>query len=485
MASHGDRNGVDCDVLVIGAGAAGVAAAIEAASAGLSVYVAEAFPCVGGAAATGSGLTCVVDTPLQRQRGVADSVDGALQDWLDWGGADDADAEWARSYLAHSRADVYEWLGSFGVVWDGLIRTEGNRLPRQHQPRGGGGAIMAALMKVARSLPIEFSLLSEAVELTSSGGAISGAVLESGSRRREIAARSVVVASGGFANSTQMLARFGPTVGEGGRLLRGGAEQATGRGHELLEAVGAQFVGMDRVWTYAYGVVDPADPAEERGLAFWLTNDVWVNASGRRFHDESRRGGATATPALLAQKPATCWSIFDATEADQVTIPHPRFRRENGSPDRAAISDLLASSRYVHQAQSFEGLADAASLPREALLETQGTVGGWPGRGVPVEPQFGRDISTFRPIEQPPFYAVQFFPLARKCLGGVRTDLSCRVLRADGSLIHGLYAAGEVAGMAGGRLNGHAALEGTMLGPSLYSGRVAAREIARRFDAAQ
>jgi succinate dehydrogenase/fumarate reductase flavoprotein subunit len=79
-----------------------------------------------------------------------------------------------------------------------------------------------------------------------------------------------------------------------------------------------------------------------------------------------------------------------------------------------------------------------------------------------------------QPIEVAPLYAIQFLPLARKNFGGVRTDLGCRVLRPDGTAIEGLFAAGELAGMAGGHINGHAGLEGTMLGPSLFSGRVAA-----------
>ena len=76
-------------------------------------------------------------------------------------------------------------------------------------------------------------------------------------------------------------------------------------------------------------------------------------------------------------------------------------------------------------------------------------------------------------FDSPPYYAIQIFPLARKNFGGVKTDLHCRVLNKYFEPIPGVFAAGEVAGMAGGHINGKAGLEGTMLGPSIFSGRVA------------
>jgi predicted oxidoreductase len=95
--------------------------------------------------------------------------------------------------------------------------------------------------------------------------------------------------------------------------------------------------------------------------------------------------------------------------------------------------------------------------------------------GRAVDPDFGRPLAGLKPIDEPPYYAIQFFAAARKNLGGVRTDEDCQVVRTSGEPVPGLFAAGEVAGMAGGHINGQAALEGTMLGPSLFSGRVAGR----------
>ena len=93
--------------------------------------------------------------------------------------------------------------------------------------------------------------------------------------------------------------------------------------------------------------------------------------------------------------------------------------------------------------------------------------------GLDSEPKFGKSLKGSKKFDTPPYYAIQIFPLARKNFGGVKTDLRCRVLNKYFEPIPGLYAAGEVAGMAGGHINGKAGLEGTMLGPSVFSGRVA------------
>ena len=85
------------------------------------------------------------------------------------------------------------------------------------------------------------------------------------------------------------------------------------------------------------------------------------------------------------------------------------------------------------------------------------------------------DTNRPQPIVTPPFYAIQYFPLSRKSMGGVAVDLSCRVLDRRGQPIPNLYAVGELAGVGG--INGRAALEGTMLGPGLLMGRIAAREV--------
>ena len=93
--------------------------------------------------------------------------------------------------------------------------------------------------------------------------------------------------------------------------------------------------------------------------------------------------------------------------------------------------------------------------------------------GAERDPSTGRPLQGIAPLIEPPFYAIQFLPLARKNLGGVSTDLRCRVRSVSGEIIPGLYAAGELCGFAGGHIAGTRPLEGIMLGGCLFSGRVA------------
>mgnify|MGYP003335823355 CR=1 FL=1 len=112
-------------------------------------------------------------------------------------------------------------------------------------------------------------------------------------------------------------------------------------------------------------------------------------------------------------------------------------------------------------------------VDRETFLATVERYNSAFAKGLKTEPDFGKPLGASKPFDTPPYYAIQMFPMARKNFGGVKTDIRCRVLDKHFEPVAGLYAAGEVAGMAGGHVNGKAGLEGTMLGPSIFCGRVA------------
>jgi predicted oxidoreductase len=457
------------DVIVVGGGAAGLSAAIEAAGAGADVLVVEACAEPGGAAAVSGGGTFVAGSPLQRALGIDDSCELALGDWLRWGG-EEVDAAWAERYVRRSLQDVFDWLAGLGVAWTDVHHHEGNTVPRWHAPRGGGAEVVRVLRAAADARGVRWRLGARVSELVLEHGAVTGVALEGGER---LHARAVLVATGGFAGSAELVARHGPDAGEGSRVLLGGAPCAQGDGLALLTAAGAQVTGLDRLWLYPYGTPDDLDPSGLRGMAArGVRNEIWLNAAGRRFHDENARGGATGTRALLTQRPATCWSIFDDDEAALLTLTHPGYGTDE-EPDRAAVRAFLDRSPFVHRGATLSELAHSIGLPADALVATVEAYNSAFARSPPRD-DMGRDLQGLRPIDRPPYVALQYFPMARKCLGGVRTDASCRVQGERGP-IAGLYAAGEVAGMAGGHINGRAALEGTMFGPSLFSGRVAGR----------
>jgi predicted oxidoreductase len=357
------------------------------------------------------------------------------------------------------------------------VGQEGNRVPRWHAPRGAGGEIMAALEAKVQTLPnIRCQLNARVVDLVQEAGRVVGVVAEIAHLGRlEFRAPAVLLASGGFNSNPEMVREYTSEAARGAPVLLGGGRGAVGGGHRLLEELGADFVNMDAVWMYPYGTPDPKDLASGRGLVLrGMDGDIWVNQRGERFHNEAKRGGASGTRALLAQDPPMCWSIVDARVAGQIAVADPYYRR-GATPDRERTWELLNTSPHIRHADTVGDLAELMGVDRGTFVETVAEHNRLLASGAPVDPVFGRPLANLQPLETPPFYAIQFFPLARKNFGGVRTDLACRVLRPDGTAIPGLFAAGELAGMAGGHINGRAGLEGTMLGPSLYSGRVAGR----------
>ena len=149
------------------------------------------------------------------------------------------------------------------------------------------------------------------------------------------------------------------------------------------------------------------------------------------------------------------------------------YYRDGDKVVRAKVVELLDNSPFIRKADSLGELAKKMEVDVATFLATVARYNTACQQRLATEPEFGKPLKSSKAFDTPPYYGVQIFPLARKNFGGVKTDLQCRVLDKHFEPIAGLYAAGEVAGMAGGHINGRAGLEGTMLGPSVFSGRVA------------
>jgi succinate dehydrogenase/fumarate reductase flavoprotein subunit len=149
------------------------------------------------------------------------------------------------------------------------------------------------------------------------------------------------------------------------------------------------------------------------------------------------------------------------------------YYRDGATVRRDRIQELLDTSPYIKKADRLDDLAQAIEVDVPTFLDEVQRYNQAFDAGLATEPAFGKSLAESKKFDTPPYYAIQLFPLARKNFGGVKTDLRCRVLNRFFEPIPGLYAAGELAGMAGGHINGRAGLEGTMLGPAIFSGRVA------------
>jgi succinate dehydrogenase/fumarate reductase flavoprotein subunit len=189
-----------------------------------------------------------------------------------------------------------------------------------------------------------------------------------------------------------------------------------------------------------------------------------------------------SVPAVLRQPKATYWSIFDAKGRAAFFVSGSGWDDTNNVQREIFANPRM--SEWVKQTDSIADLAHATGLPADTLVQSVKRWNAMIAEGEDTEWQrFGRSATNLHAIDTPPFYAIQHFPLSRKSMGGVAVDLSCRVLDRRGRPIPNLYAVGELAGVGG--INGRAALEGTMLGPGLLMGRIAAREIVAHLKTKQ
>jgi succinate dehydrogenase/fumarate reductase flavoprotein subunit len=467
------RPAPDADVIVIGGGIAGLSAALEADAGGRSVLVVDANS-VGGGHAVKAGGFALVGTPLQDKKGYRDSPEIAARDLLAWG--EDADPDWVRRYVTASRTDVHDWLTGFGVRWGFILDTPEHSVLRFHFANGAALNVVVPMMRAAFAAPrIAFAWNTEAVALIKSSGAVRGVKvreLRTG-RERDLYAPAVIIATGGWQNDLEFVRReWRAEVPVPDRLYSGAGNFATGAGIRLGQAVGAATTRMDHQVTFTTGLPDPRDPTGTRALLTQNPAAIWVGSDGRRFINENGPS-KVADRTVLGQTPATHWLIFDADGFRSLRI------RDAVWLHNPPGIEPLKEAGLIRQADSVPALAAAAGLPPAAL---ESTVERWNAAVLAGEDtDFGR-FSPGRPdpfarvLGKAPFYALQLFPMTRKSMGGLAIDTGTHVLDTAGRPIPGLYAVGEVTGVAG--INGSYGGEGTFLGPSVYLGRLAGRAVA-------
>ncbi len=470
------------DVIVVGAGISGLSAALDLGRGGARVTVIDMSSVFGGHAVMSQGSVSIVATPAQERAGIQDSPDLAFQDFHRWG--EDPDTDWVRYYVDHSRRDIYDWLDELGVRFSEVVASSGNSVPREHQPVGRGIGLVTPIYRACLELDhIDFVWNSKVEQLLTADGRVIGVLVRDmrTGHERKLRSQSVILATGGFQSNLNMVREFWPAEFRfPERILAGSGRNSIGLGHQMAHAVGGELVHMDYQWNYFTGLPDPRYPGTNRGLNATNLYGILVNAEGRRF--ANFHGWAKEVmPILLKQKDATCWCIFD--EAGKP------FFSVSGSDwgDFKKVEKLIFQNPdLMKKADTLEELAKLADLPVQNVVETvaryndlveQGDDKDF-GRFGPGKPEFSNKASP--KIAKPPYYAMQTFPLTRKSMGGVAIDLQCRVLDKQKQTIPGLYAIGELTGLAG--INGKAALEGTFLGPCIVTGRVAARSLLKGLE---
>lgn len=453
----------DVDVCVLGAGAAGLAAALEAADAGCSVLVLEAAAEPGGSTQLSGGVIYAAGTSVQRAAGIVDQWQAMYERYLDvnrW----DVEPGLALA-LAKGAAEAIEWLRSMGLEFELIINSPVETIRRGHKTVGLGARLAEVLIDQVSDRDIEIRCHQRVDGLTVD---TDGTVVGVTSGDDEIAAGAVVLATGGFGQSREMIDRHLPSIAAHGEVVWSvSAPTCVGDGLHLGEMVGAGIVGHDR----ALALITPGfGPFFDVVPPAWL---VYVNRDGQRFVDEKNPYGVTST--LVAGQPGG--SAFAVLDADTFAFANPGTPSHQGGPspnwNNRALDEHLASGQ-VKRADTLRGLAEQLGVDADGFEATMAVFNDDCARGE--DRRFGKDPAWMRPVERGPFYGAEIYPaMIALTACGVRIDPDARALTPAGQAIEGLFAAGET---TGGPMGAQYAGSGSSIANSLVFGRIAGRSAA-------
>jgi uncharacterized protein len=531
-----DGSAAEPDAIVVGAGLAGLVTTLELLRSGYTVLLLDRCRPheLGGLAREAFGGMFMVDSPEQRRSRIPDSETLALEDWLriaEFHPEDEWPRRWAEQYVARARDDVGGWLRALGVRFFPVVNWaergnfgDGNSVPRFHLVWGTGKALVEAVWRAIESHPhrarLEIRFEARVTELLRDAERVVGCRVDELQLR---AGKAVVIAAGGIGGNLELVRREWPTAELGSaprNLLMGSHPYADGALHEEVGRVGGNVTHLARMWNYADAVRHPAPQREHHGVKLIPPRSgVMLDPDGRRYGPVPVMPTYDAYAALermCEDERAYSWLICNMKIARRELDvsgsqhnPHLRERRRV----RFLLSVLLGKPRVV--AHLLEGSPDFVSADSlEELARKMNAVTGEDaidpdrltgeiarydasiarGRALFNDDQLRRIAQLrawrgdrlrtckFQPIvdrKALPLIAIRLQVMARKSLGGIQTDLGCRVLRADdGDPIPGLYAVGEAAGFGGGGMHGKRSLEGTFLGGCVFTGRLAAATIA-------
>jgi uncharacterized protein len=463
----------DADIIIVGAGISGLCAALEAGRGNAKVLVIDMFSVFGGAGVMSQGGICLIDSPVQRAIGIKDNQKMAFKDFMEYGEC--GNKEWVKYYVNNSVSEIYDWIVAMGVTFEEVWLLPGDSVPRFHNIKGRGLGLVGPIYRECIKNPnIRFIWNTEVKNLLIKDVRVVGVVTQDirTNNKKSYIAPVVILATGGFQSNLDMVRENWPKEAPfPDRILIGSGINSSGSGHRLAYEAGARLSNLDHQWNYVMGLPDPRSPGTNRGLNVKNMSAIWVNAQGRRFtceYDSPKKN----FPMLVAQKPATYWAVFDENSKRNFFVSGSHWADFN-----QIEKEILNNPDLVKTSSTIEGLAGLAELPEKALAETVQRYNEMVDKGIDLDfGRFGPTLS-YKPnkIIQPPFYAVQLFPLTRKSMGGVVIDMSCRVLDQSEHVIPGLYAVGELTGQAG--VNGNAAIEGTFLGMCIITGRIAGRSV--------
>lgn len=452
----------DTEVAIIGAGGAGLSAAVSAHQNGAKVIVIEKMPNVGGNTIISGSAFNAVDEKRQVPQGIEDSIEKFYTQTYE-GGDKKGDPELIR-VLVENAYPTIEWLESLGMEFkDTVFTVLGALWPRSHKPiEPLGTGYINTYMNYINEHADEIEILTEteAKELiVSEDGSVTGFVAEGKNGKVTInASKGVIIATGGFGSNIEMRDQYNTIWPSLTNIKTTNHRGATGDGIVMAEKINASIVQMENIQLLPMG--DPETGSLSGNIEQGVENRIFVNTDGTRFVDEGARRDVM-TNALMEQEDSTMWVIVDQ---------HSYATGDTVNNFNESIDSLVEQDR-AFKADTLEDLAAQIGVSPENLIKSVETFNAAVDGATD---EFGRTLFMHK-IDTAPFYAGKRVPTVHHTMGGIKITTETRVVDVNGIVIPGLFAAGEVTG----GIHGANRLGGNALTDVNTFGRIAGEQAAK------
>ena len=433
------------DVVVIGAGGAGFSAAITARNAGANVVLLEKMPAVGGNSLISGAEMNVAKNWVQPKLGINDdSPELHAQDTFK-GGDGKGDMK-VINVMTHEALDAAKWCRDYlGVRFedDNLFFFGGHSRKRALIPVGHTGTEFIAKFQAKADelgIPVITNMKAEELIKDKDGRVVGVKATMDGSEYTFNAKGGVVLATGGFGANPEMVKKYNPKIDE--RFKTTDAPGTTGEALYMAERAGAQLVNMGYIQTYP--ICDPLSGAIELIADARFDGAIMLNQEGKRFVEELQRRDVLSE-AILNQTGQYCWVLWN----DNIG------KISNTVKAHANEYEAFTKQGIMTTCDDLKCIADFTKIPFDQLQKTVKRVSDMAGKGN--DKDFNHRAGLMD-MQQGKYYVIKAVPSTHHTMGGVRINEKAEALTAEGKVIPGLWAAGEVTGVTHGtnRLGGNA-----------------------------
>jgi fumarate reductase flavoprotein subunit len=469
----------NADLVVIGSGACGMAAALTAAQGGAKVTVLEKQHALGGSSNFFKGIFAV-ESAMQRERYITYSRDQAFHNFMEYSHWR-ANPRLVRSFVDES-AGTIAWLQEEGVEFKDVITNLPNAPMTYHVVKGFGEAVIKTLVTRAKHLGVEIRSATPVKSLIRSNNKITGVVVEHGDEEIQYASRAIVIATGGYVNNPEWVKKYGGfdldatlfPIGNVGKM---------GDGIRMAWEMGAAEEGIKVLETLRVGPI--GNEFSTSPLEFVVCQpDLWVNPQGVRFCDEGiAHYDSSSGNANSRYKEGYTYSLFDDSIVNRlkewgidrnISILNMPGTKLTGFEEAMQAAEKTGS-KEVLMADSVEELAKKMGVDSHVLLDTIAEYNNFCEKGH--DSTFAKDPQYLRPLTGPRFFAIKAHTVCLGTIGGIKINHKTEVLGKNDRVIPGLYAGGYDAGGLYGDSYPIQVGSGTSAGFALNSGRIAGKNL--------